>query len=119
LAVCGHGHLFGVIFGILSFLLFLQSFRKLHQKEEEAFWPNPQRGVKMTYVIISLILYAIGMSYLGFFFSTLLLLVFLLKGIDPQRWSLVLVVSILGTIIFYAIFKYWLDVPFPAGIFEF
>jgi len=111
--------LVGSILGILSFLIFLQSFKALPGDEKRAFWPNPKRSLKMTYILIALILYALGMDYLGFFFSTLLFLGFLLKAIEPQRWSVVLSGSILGTILFYGVFKYWLDIPFPAGVLGF
>ena len=108
--------LVGSILGILSSLIFLQSFKALPGDEKRAFWPNPKRSLKMTYILIALILYALGMDYLGFLFSTLLFLGFLLKAIEPQRWSVVLSGSILGTIVFYGVFKYWLDIPFPTGI---
>ncbi len=113
----------GSVLIILSFFLFLQSFKRLSKEEEEkvnkAFGSNPQRGLKMAYALIALIIYAIGMNYLGFFFSTPLFLGFLLKGIGSQRWSMVLAVSILGTVISYGIFEYWLGVPFPRGIWGF
>ena len=111
--------LVGSILGILSFLIFLQSFKALPGDEKRAFWPNPKRSLKMTYILIALILYALGMDYVGFLFSTLLFLGFLLKAIEPQRWSVVLSGSILGTILFYGVFKYWLDIPFPTGILGF
>ena len=106
----------GAILGILSFVLFLRSFKGGGEEERKAFWPNPRRGLKMTYVVIALFLYAIGMDYLGFFTCTLLFLGFLLKGIEPQKWPVVLAGSILSTAISYGIFKYWLDVPLPGGI---
>ncbi len=111
--------LVGSILGILSFLIFLQSFKALPGDEKRAFWPNPKRSLKMTYILIALILYALGMDYLGFLFSTLLFLGFLLRAIEPQRWSVALSGSILGTILFYGVFKYWLDIPFPTGILGF
>ncbi|MGA2466697.1 MAG: tripartite tricarboxylate transporter TctB family protein [Thermodesulfobacteriota bacterium] len=111
----------GAILSILSFFVFLQSFKDKgpSEKEKEVFFSNPRRTLKMVYVIIALILYVIGMNYLGFFFSTLLFMGFLLRGIDPQRWSIVFLVSILGAITSYAVFQYWFDVPLPGGIFGF
>jgi putative tricarboxylic transport membrane protein len=111
--------LIGSILGVLSLLIFMRSSKGISKEEEGALWPHPQRSLKMTYILVALIVYAVGMSYLGFFLSTLLFLGFLLKGIEPQRWSVVLSVSIIGTIIFYGIFKYWLDIPFPEGILGF
>lgn len=109
----------GALFGVLSILSFLQNFRGLPGEERRAFWPNPQRGWKMVYVIIALILYSVGMKYLGFAPSTFLFLIFLMRGIEPQRWSVILPISILGVIFFYGVFQYWLDIPLPKGIFKF
>ena len=109
----------GAILGILSFFVFLQSFKGLPGNERKAFWSNPQRGLKIIYITIALILYAIGMNYLGFIFGTILFLVFNLRSIYPQRWSVVLVVSTLAALFSYGIFQYWLGVPLPGGIFGF
>jgi putative tricarboxylic transport membrane protein len=111
--------LLGFALGTISFLIFFQSFKRIPRDEKKAFWPNPQRSLKMTYILIALILYALGMNSLGFLPSTFLFLGFLLKAVEPQRWSVVLSGSILGTIFFYGIFQYWLDIPFPSGIFGF
>ena len=109
----------GAILGILSLIVFAQSFKSIPGDEKKPFWLNPQRRIKMAYLILALILYAIGMNYIGFFFSTLLFLGFLLGSIDPQRWPVILTVSILATGISYGIFQYWLDVQLPTGIFPF
>jgi putative tricarboxylic transport membrane protein len=109
----------GAVLGILSFFVFLKSLKKAWAEEKIAFWPNPRRTLKMGYVLIALILYAIGMNYLGFFVTTLLFLGFLLRGIDPQRWPVVLAVSILGAVISYYVFQHWLDVQLPVGILGF
>ncbi len=107
----------GAILGILSFLVFIQQSFKGHPADErKCFWPNPQRSLKMTFVIIALILYAIGMNYLGFFISTLLFLGFLMGGVESQRWMVVLTWSILTTVFSYVIFQYWLNVQLPRGI---
>jgi hypothetical protein len=107
----------GASFGLLSFVVFLRSFQGSGGREREVLWPNPQRKWKVMYVLIALTIYSVGMDYLGFFLSTLLLLGFLLRGIDPQRWSVVLAGAILGAILFYGIFQWWLGVQLPSGIF--
>ncbi len=107
----------GAILGILSFLVFIQqSFKEHPADERKYFWPNPQRSLEMTFVIIALILYAIGMNYLGFFISTLLFLGFLMRGVGSQRWIVVFTWSILTTILSYVIFQCWLNVQLPRGI---
>jgi len=111
--------LIGSVLGLLAVIIFFQSLREGPGDEGKAMWPHPQRSLKVIYILIALILYAIGMDYLGFSVSTLLFLGFLLKAIEPQRWTAVLCGSIFGTIVFYGVFRYWLDVPFPEGILGF
>ena len=109
----------GAILGSLSLTVFLKSFKDLPGEENKALLPNRKIAKKMSYVFIALTLYTVGMNYLGFFFSTLVFLGFLLRGIEPQRWFVVLTCSILGTISFYGVFQYWLDVQLPTGILGF
>ncbi len=73
----------------------------------------------MLSVIIVLVIYTVLMKYLGFALDTLLFLIFLMRRVEPQRWPLVLSVSILGVIISYGIFQVWLDIPLPRGIWKF
>ena len=69
----------------------------------------------MTWIVTALILYVIGMNYVGFFFSTLLFLGFLLRGIGRQKWATVIYVTTLAAVVSYLIFQYWLDVQLPRG----
>ncbi len=109
----------GIILGSLSLIIFLKSFKNLPGDERSPLLPNQRLARKMLYVLIALTLYAIGMNVLGFFIGTLLFLGFLLRAVEPQRWVIVLTCSILGTIVFYGVFNYWLDVQLPAGILGF
>lgn len=111
--------LIGVVLGVLSLFVFLRSLKSLPGDERKPFWPNPKRELKMVYVIVALILYSVGMNHLGFALATFLFLGFLLRFIDPVRWSMVLAVSILSTIAAHMIFRFWLDVSLPTGILGF
>jgi putative tricarboxylic transport membrane protein len=109
----------GILLGSLSLIIFLKSFKGLPGEEKSPLLPNRRLVRKMVYVLIGLTLYAIGINYVGFFIGTLLFLGFLLRAIEPQRWFIVLTCSILGTVVFYGVFNYWLDVQLPAGILGF
>jgi putative tricarboxylic transport membrane protein len=109
----------GVLLGSLSLIIFLKSFKVLPGEAKSPLFPNRRLAKKMGYVLIALTLYAIGINYVGFFIGTLFFLGFLLRGIEPQRWFIVLTCSILGTVVFYGVFNYWLDVQLPAGILGF
>lgn len=109
----------GAFIGILSFIVILQSFKERNGATTKSFWEHPQQAKKTAYVLIALILYTVGMHYLGFVLSTFLFLGFLLRGIFPQPWRLVLIASSLATAVVYLIFTHWLLVPFPTGILGF
>lgn len=100
----------------LSLLFYIQLARSGKKRQDGAFWTDVPRTLKMTRVIAALILYAVCMQIVGFFLSTLLFLAFLLRGVDPQRWSVVIITSVSGTVFSYFIFRMWLDVPLPGGI---
>jgi len=105
-----------MILGILSLIVLLRSPEAAGGGGEKAFWPNPRRGVKTVYVVIALVLYVVGIEYVGFSLATFLFLAYLLRGIEPQRWSRVLIWALLSTVLSYAVFGYWLDVPLSKGI---
>jgi putative tricarboxylic transport membrane protein len=108
----------GAILGIFSIILFWQSNRKGLQEERKTF--GPRQGTRqMIGMVIALILYVLGMKYAGFFFSTLLFLGFLLRGIGRQKWPATLSVTILAAVISHFIFQYWLDVQLPRGFLGF
>jgi hypothetical protein len=109
----------GSVLCILSLSVFFRSrkARGSSGKGKEAFLPGLHGTLKMAYVTIALILYAIGMNYVGFFFATILFLGFLLRGIDPQPWWVVVIISILGAITCSVVFQYWLGVQLPCGPF--
>ena len=105
----------GAILGLLSIILFWQSNKKGPEEKKKALGPNPQGTRQMIWMVIALIIYTIGMNYVGFFFSTILFLGFLLRGIGHQKWSIVISVTSLVAIVSYLIFQSWLDVQLPRG----
>lgn len=109
----------GAILGLLSIILVWQSPKKRPEEERKALGPNPQGTRQMIWMVIALIIFTLGMNYVGFFFSTILFLGFLLRGIGHQKWSIVISVTILVAMVSYFIFQYWLDVQLPTGFLGF
>ncbi len=109
----------GCVLFILSLSVFLESrkARGCSGEVKDPLLPGRHDILKTAYVVIALVLYVIGMNYLGFFFATILFLGFLLRGIDPQPWRVVVIVSVLSAVVCYAVFQYWLDVQLPRGLF--
>ena len=108
----------GTLLGLFSITLFWQSSKKGPQEERKAFGSRQRMG-QMIWMVIALIVYVLGMKYVGFFFSTVLFLGFLLRRIGRQKWPATISVTILAAIISHFIFQYWLDVQLPRGFLGF
>ena len=104
----------GIIFSALSILLFLQTYWSPKAGRKDL-WRGFQwlRGLKLMF---ALIIYVVAFKWLGFIFSTFFLLVFLFKGLEPQKWSTALLLSLVSTIVCYFVFGVFLEVRFPEGI---
>ena len=72
----------------------------------------------MVLTVVALLVYAVGMSYLGFLISTFIFLAFLLKVIEPQRWSVALFGSLAASGTFYLLFEMGLQSQLPKGPFQ-
>jgi len=65
---------------------------------------------------IVMLLFTLGMGWLGFFTATFLLYLAWLILIERERWLTVGVVSVLGTLGAYILFAVLLKVPLPRGL---
>jgi len=66
--------------------------------------------------LAAMIAFALVLESLGFLLSTFLLMILLLRAIESQRWSKVVVVAVLTAIASYAIFGWILGIPLPGGV---
>jgi len=88
------------------------------EKNAASLWRG-LRWHKVLLVLGGLVTYVYFLSVIGFPLSTLLLMVFLYKAVDPTKWWVAVVSSLITTLVSYGIFKVWLQVPFPAGSLDF
>jgi len=68
--------------------------------------------------VLALLVYVLTFTYFGFLISTFMMLLFLFKAIEHQKWSVAVLEAILASIISFLVFGLWLDVQFPRGIIE-
>ena len=107
--------LIGVLMAILSTALLLRSVRK--KKVEEA--PpalNSENRFKLIATFLALLIYVPAFPFLGFIFATIPLMVFLFKTIGEMGWKISLVGGTLLSLGMYMVFKVWLQVQFPIGL---
>jgi putative tricarboxylic transport membrane protein len=104
----------GVIIMILSAAFFLQSFSDVRE-EKKIRWRGRQwrKGIVL---MLALFLYAAVFHWLGFILSTFFLLLFLFKGLEPQRWGIALLLSAVTITVCYLVFSVFLELQFPPGL---
>ena len=116
--------LFPLITGsLLSFLSALFLFRTILTKRAEkrslgelwegTYWP------RVIYATGALLIYTFLLKTVGFLLMTLLLLIFLFRGMEPQKWRLAIGLSILAAAGSYVIFDRVLQVSLPKGFLGF
>ena len=109
----------GAILAGLSFIYHLQSLRVLSPKKmAEPLWKDRDRGIKIVLTVFALLFYAVIMESLGFLMTTFVFLAFLLRFIEPQRWSTVLLGSLLASGVSFCIFDLLLRCQLPRGPFQ-
>jgi putative tricarboxylic transport membrane protein len=109
----------GVTMCLLSAIIFIEATRA---RRGGLRWENPLQGTlweKPIIALTALVAYALLMDKLGFILATALLIGFLLRGIHPQKWIVVIAGALLTSLITYLVFQVWLKTQLPAGIFGF
>ncbi len=87
-------------------------------KADREIWADIHwRKLLMTMAV--LLSYAILFTAMGFVISTILLLFYLYRVMEPKAWKFVLFASLLTTLLFYLGFKVGLDSQLPRGILGF
>ena len=110
-----------IVLGVLSLLLVLSTRRRGPRGavEAEDITFNKRLLLKVVWVILALFLYAIFLDALGFVLVSMILIAFLLRVIEPQKWYVVALGTILIPVFAYLLFDHFLKVQLPKGIFGF
>ena len=74
------------------------------------------RVEKVVATLLGLIIYAFALEWLGFLFSTFILMLFLFKAVDPLAWPAAIGGSLATSLLSYVVFKIWLQVSLPTGL---
>jgi uncharacterized BrkB/YihY/UPF0761 family membrane protein len=107
----------GILLGILSFAdLLLRNARGL-KGEEIGF--KGVRWSRLFLIIITLFAFTLLLPILGYLITTFLVMLFLYKSIEPQKWWVALSGAFLSTILTYLLFAVALKSLFPEGILSF
>jgi len=108
----------GLFLAGLSIPVFLKSLLS-KTSEEKAPWYPLHTWKRIVAVLLALLIYAATMDSLGFLLGTFLLLIFLFRVAEPQRWTVALGASALISLAAYGLFEKWLRTQLPTGIWGF
>ena len=109
----------GGILAVLSFVVLISSIhvrRRNHGTTAGKFFPQQDSWKKVLCALGALLAYWIALEHLGFLMTTFLFMVFLLRFIEPQKWTVTLSTAFLATTLSYALFNVWLKVQLPKSI---
>ena len=73
------------------------------------------RVVKVVTLLVVLAAYAFLLEPLGYPLCTFLLVLFMLRVTEPQRWTVAISMAAITAIGSYVVFAIWLSVPLPRG----
>ncbi|WP_160725975.1 tripartite tricarboxylate transporter TctB family protein [Bacillus sp. USDA818B3_A] len=108
-------HTFPGLLGILLVIAGLFLVIKQKRKEDnESILPKGRTGFIMLASIVILFIYCFLIEFIGYFFSTLLAFVFLIKLIGNYRWVFSGVMAAVLTTLLYLLFIVLLKTPFPS-----
>ncbi len=115
----GGGFIFfwvGVIMIGLSLGILIRAVRSEAAKGEmKAVWAGIQ-WKKLICILAVLFAYAYLFTPLGFILTTILLLIFLFRAVEPLRWSWAVLGAIVSTMAAYTVFRVWLQCQLPQGL---
>jgi len=103
---------------LLSLILLTTScLGKKPGKPLHGLW-HGMRWQKTILILASLTAYAFLLEPLGYLIATLALMIYLFKGIEPQKWRVAITGAVLSSGVTYILFKTLLQIQLPRGIFN-
>ena len=117
----GSGFIFfwvGLIMVGLSLSIFIRALKEKGKAGEMRLIWSAVQWKKIVSVLVALFLYGYFFQTLGFILSAALLLVFLFKAVEPQRWSVAILGAVVSSLVAYVVFQVWLGSQLPKGLLD-
>lgn len=107
----------GITLISLSLVNLFSAIKNKECKKIEKFFPERDSWKKLLISLFALVAYSIGLLFLGFLLTNFLFMIFVLKLIEPQKWTITLVTSFIVSALSYVVFEVLLKVQLPYGVF--
>ncbi len=108
----------GAVLSLLSLAILIKAAFAKEKRNLRELWAG-SNFLGVFYAIGSLLIYSVLLEWVGFVIMTALLLIFLFRVIEPQRWTMAIGLGISSSVGFYLLFDRLLQVLLPKGIFGF
>jgi putative tricarboxylic transport membrane protein len=109
----------GIVLSSLGLVVLISTILSVKDRgsETEKIFPEEDSFRKVFIATLGLCFYALAFEYLGLLFTTFLMMIFMLRFIEPLKWKTIWITAILTAISFYLVFQVVLKIPVPRGIF--
>jgi putative tricarboxylic transport membrane protein len=108
----------GAALSLLSLAILIKAAFEKEKRSLGELWRR-SNWLGVFYAIGSLFIYSMLLEWVGFVICTALLLIFLFRTIEPQKWKMAIGVAISSSVGFYLLFDRVLQVLLPKGLFGF
>ena len=108
----------GVVLTVFATILFVSAWRhQATEKHSEPVFPGKQALLGITLVLVGLAAYIFLIEILGYLVDTFLFIVYLMKVVEREKWSLTLMVAVITTAALFIIFQFLLQIRLPSNMF--
>jgi putative tricarboxylic transport membrane protein len=107
----------GLAMAVLAALLLVRAAR---ETEPGADWlPRGRGAVRFLGVLAGAVAFLVLMPWLGMAATTVLFLVGILRLLERHSWPASVAIALAAAVVNWAVFAWWLQVPFPTGVLGF
>jgi putative tricarboxylic transport membrane protein len=108
----------GVLLAVSATILFASAWRRQPtEKDNRSIFPGKQPLFAITAVMVGLAVYIFLIETLGYLVDTFLLILFLMKTVEREKWPLTLIVAVVTTATLFFTFQILLKITLPSNMF--
>ena len=110
----------GLVIGTCGIVLFLMEWSKGPRKGPgENFWEHPRAWKRIIGVLAGFFAMAFFMPSLGFLLTSIVIMTFLIRLIEPQNMIRVILTAVFSCVPIYLFFNYVFQINLPRGVLPF
>ena len=107
----------GLVMAALAALLLVRAVRET--EAGPAWMPRGRGAVRFLGILGGSVVFVVLMPWLGMAATTVLFLVAILRLLEGHSWPAAVGIAVATAVVNWAVFTWWLRVPFPPGVLGF